>query len=181
MRYRIGVGMNNRIQQQGSLIVEFALLLPIFLLMIMFYLYSALLMWDGFSSQWFLWRATRLESTTILSPSQLINTLTTNQLGQNIGFLNSLVSTSELTISLINALGENVAVPSHFSASSNQYYCQNNMLSSCITSLQLQLCQTGSTPCQSPSWLFSDFSLHFSMPLNGLSFTRPIEAAGGFY
>ncbi|MDE2423526.1 MAG: pilus assembly protein [Betaproteobacteria bacterium] len=171
----------NTRSQQGVMALEFALVIPIFLALVLFYWQSTLWLWDSMSNLWFFWRASRLESTVLLPTDQLITTLTTNSQGQSILLAQSMTNTHTLSISLINALGQFVQPPSNFSASTNQYNCQNNILVSCYTAIELTLCQNASQACQSLSWQWQSFNFNITVPLTMLSISRPIEAAGGFF
>jgi len=172
--------MTKTSSEQGSVIVEFALILPTYLLIILFYLDVLLVLWDSSMSQWVLWRATRLESTQILSSQQLLDTLTTNSLGQNLLFNSTLLNSNNIHINFINTLGATVSLPANFSPSTNQLNCQlNNTF--CIRSVMLQLCQGNITPCQNPNSPFALYGLNFNLVMNQLTLIRPLEAAGGFY
>ncbi|KXW55226.1 hypothetical protein LHV13_02440 [Ferrovum sp. PN-J185] len=172
--------MANTSSEEGGVIVEFALILPIYLLIIFFYLEVLLVSWDSSMSQWVLWRATRLESTQIVSPQQLLNTLTTNSIGQNLLFNSTLLNSNNLHINFINTIGETISLPANFSPSNNETNCQLNN-SFCIRSVKVQLCQGAVTPCQNLNSPFALFGLNFNFVMNQLTLIRPLEAAGGFY
>ncbi|MDE1891591.1 MAG: pilus assembly protein [Betaproteobacteria bacterium] len=174
--------MANSSLEKGGVIIEFALIFPIFLLIIFFYLDILFVLWNSSISQWFLWRATRLESTQILSSQQLLDTLTTTGLGQSILFNTTLLNSNNLHINFINALGDTVSLPANFSANNNQVNCQLHN-TSCINSVMLQLCQGSVPSCQNLNAPFSLYGLNtsFNLTINQLTLIRPLEAAGGFY